>query len=76
VSTDAHARNYSLLRSRTATRLAPLYDLSSYLPYRGDRTVSPSIRIGLSERDPGVIGREAWDELARDGCVDPGEFDA
>ena len=73
VGTDAHARNYSLLHSRTATRLAPLYDLNSYLPYRGDRSVSLSMRIGFSERDPDAIGREAWDELARDCRVDPGE---
>ena len=57
VGTDAHARNYSLLHSRTATRLAPLYDLNSYLPYRGDRSVSLSMRIGFSERDPDAIGR-------------------
>ena len=73
VGTDAHARNYSLLHSRTATRLAPLYDRNSHLPYRGDRSVSLSMRIGFSERDPDAIGREAWDELARDCRVDPGE---
>ena len=32
--TDAHAKNYSLLHAVSATRLAPLYDLISYLPYR------------------------------------------
>ena len=31
--TDAHARNYSLLLSGQAARLAPLYDLNSHLAY-------------------------------------------
>lgn len=73
VGTDAHARNYSLLHSRTATRLAPLYDLNSYLAYRGDRSVSLSMKVGFSERNPDAIGREAWNELARDCRVDPAE---
>jgi serine/threonine-protein kinase HipA len=35
--TDAHAKNYSLLLNRREVRLAPLYDISSILPYLGDR---------------------------------------
>lgn len=31
--TDAHAKNYSLLLSGSQTRLAPLYDVASALPY-------------------------------------------
>ena len=31
--TDAHAKNFSLLLSHRGARLAPLYDLASYLPY-------------------------------------------
>lgn len=31
--TDAHAKNYSMLFGRNQARLAPLYDLASYLPY-------------------------------------------
>jgi serine/threonine-protein kinase HipA len=31
--TDAHAKNYSLLHSGQQTRLAPLYDIASALPY-------------------------------------------
>jgi len=31
--TDAHAKNYSVLLSAGAVRLAPLYDLISILPY-------------------------------------------
>jgi len=32
--TDAHAKNYSLLLSGSQSRLAPLYDVASALPYR------------------------------------------
>ena len=35
--TDAHAKNYSVLLDRREVRLAPLYDLSSILPYLGER---------------------------------------
>ena len=35
--TDAHAKNYSLLLNRREVRLAPLYDISSILPYLGER---------------------------------------
>lgn len=35
--TDAHAKNYSLLLSGRDVRLAPLYDISSVLPYLGER---------------------------------------
>ena len=31
--TDAHAKNYSLLISRSQVRLAPLYDVASALPH-------------------------------------------
>jgi serine/threonine-protein kinase HipA len=33
LGTDAHAKNYSLLLTGTAARLAPLYDIASILPY-------------------------------------------
>lgn len=35
--TDAHAKNYSVLLNRREVRLAPLYDISSILPYVGER---------------------------------------
>lgn len=38
VGTDAHAKNYSLLLARQGRfRLAPLYDIISWLPYSKDR---------------------------------------
>lgn len=39
--TDAHAKNYSVLHVGGASRLAPLYDLASNLPY-----LQPQIRSG------------------------------
>ena len=36
--TDAHAKNYSVLLSGGQVRLAPLYDVSSILPYIGTRS--------------------------------------
>lgn len=73
LGTDAHARNYSLLHTRTATRLAPLYDLNSFLPYRRGRKVALSMTIGFTERDPDRIERSSWDELARDSRLNPGD---
>lgn len=73
VGTDAHARNYALMHTRTATRLAPLYDLNSYLPYAAGRPVTLAMKVGFSERDPSLVGRRDWDELARDCDLDVDE---
>jgi serine/threonine-protein kinase HipA len=48
MGTDAHAKNYSLLLLGSAVRLAPLYDVSSVLPYLG--TTSPSSQMMIIER--------------------------
>lgn len=72
VGTDAHARNYSVLHAGQATRLAPLYDLNSFLPYLGDGPASLAMRVGYSAVDPAQVSREDWDELARDCKVDAG----
>lgn len=71
VGTDAHARNYSLMLNRSQVRLAPLYDLNSFLPYRRDATSTLSMRVGFAQYDPDRVGREDWDELARDCRLDP-----
>ncbi len=46
--TDAHAKNYSLLLSGDAVRLAPLYDIASALPYPGmhERRLKFAMRLG------------------------------
>jgi serine/threonine-protein kinase HipA len=71
VGTDAHARNYALLHHGSHTRLAPLYDLNSFLPYAGERPTSLAMRVGFTERDPARIGGRDWEELARDCRLDP-----
>jgi serine/threonine-protein kinase HipA len=71
--TDAHARNYSLLHTRSSTRLAPLYDLNSFLPYATDgRPFGMAMNVGYTERDPARVTARDWDELARDCGVDSG----
>lgn len=45
--TDAHAKNYSILISDGRTRLAPLYDISSTLPYDFDfKKLRLAMKIG------------------------------
>jgi serine/threonine-protein kinase HipA len=74
--TDAHAKNYSLLQTPTQARLAPLYDVISYLPYRqraprlvqrpgeGDHTrVKMAMAIG-GESDALHVTRAGWRDTA------------
>jgi len=45
--TDAHAKNYSILLSGTDVRLAPLYDISSALPYGAhEKKLRLAMKIG------------------------------
>lgn len=67
VATDAHAKNYALLHGpRGGVRLAPFYDVASYLPYAGRRLhqVKLAMSIGgeyLARR----IVRPQWSRLAK-----------
>lgn len=70
VGTDAHARNYALVHHGQATRLAPLYDLNSFLPYASEHPAHLAMRIGFTESDPAQVSRSDWSELARDCRVD------
>lgn len=73
--TDAHAKNYSfLIASQGQVRLAPLYDLSSALPY--PRQIAPrdatlAMKIGGKYQLAG-IGARAWEKLARELHLDFG----
>jgi hypothetical protein len=63
--TDAHAKNYGLLHRDAQTRLAPLYDISSILPYDD----SKGHKIPLAMKTGGEykikrIGRKQWERLA------------
>lgn len=65
--TDAHA-NYSVLIGRGGElRLAPLYDIASFLPYVGHglRKLKLAMKIGGTYRLR-EIGVHAWDKLAKE----------
>ena len=73
--TDAHAKNYSVLIGRGGgLRLAPLYDIASFLPYakHGLRKLTLAMKIGGTYRlhDIGVY---AWQKLAKEVGRDPEE---
>lgn len=80
MGTDAHAKNYSLLLRGTAVRLAPLYDISSMLPYLGTR--HPSSKDIINARDMTYamkLGgqyvvrplRNRWPSVARELGISP-----
>jgi len=66
-ATDAHAKNYAVLHaSGGALRLAPFYDILSYLPYGDDALhgVKLAMRIG-SEYLVRKVNRRSWEGLAK-----------
>jgi serine/threonine-protein kinase HipA len=78
---DAHAKNFSLLMSGPAVRLAPLYDLASILPYRllpGERLVpgrvsrNPRMAMRIGEYyEIAMVRRDDWVTVARWATLDP-----
>ncbi len=85
--TDAHAKNFSLLLAGSNVRLAPLYDLTSALPYvvrgpRADRRsewnpdeLSLAMSIGSAYRVYEIDGKN-WDEVAAAAGVSAEELRA
>ncbi|MGE3966460.1 MAG: type II toxin-antitoxin system HipA family toxin [Planctomycetota bacterium] len=63
--TDAHAKNYSILHAPgRRLRLAPLYDLASFLPYDEDpQRTRLAMKIG-GEYRLRDIGKPQWEKLA------------
>ncbi|MGH3252193.1 MAG: type II toxin-antitoxin system HipA family toxin [Trebonia sp.] len=63
--TDAHAKNYSILLSRSQARLAPLYDIASALPY-GDH--EKKLRLAMKVGGDYQLNphRNRWPDAARD----------
>lgn len=64
--TDAHAKNYALLFARgPQIRLAPLYDVASWLPYKhtNERGVKLAMKIGGEYRTSHIAERH-WTRLA------------
>ena len=66
LGTDAHARNYALMHHGTKTRLAPLYDLNTFLPYTDGTDKKLAMRIGFTNFSALGIGGRDWEELSRD----------
>jgi serine/threonine-protein kinase HipA len=64
---DAHAKNYALLHSSRGVRLAPFYDILSYLPYADANLhrVKLALRIGR-EHLVKRINRRSWSQLAKE----------
>jgi serine/threonine-protein kinase HipA len=64
--TDAHAKNYSLLLAGNQTRLAPLYDVASILPYDdSDRyKVKLAMKVGDDYKLRRTDRRSAWEHAA------------
>lgn len=80
--TDAHAKNYSLLLNEHDVRLAPLYDLSSILPYVGERgpdgEVIQARRVRMAMKVGGAYEleppRNTWRAAASDLGLPPAEL--
>jgi serine/threonine-protein kinase HipA len=67
--TDAHAKNYSLLiAAGDQVRLAPLYDLSSQLPYA--HLVAQRVAMKIGDYDIAQIDAADWGKLARSCSLD------
>lgn len=68
--TDAHAKNYSLLiDSGDEIRLAPLYDISSQLPYPDLIRQRVSMKIG-EHYDIARVGIKDWRKMARTCAIE------
>jgi serine/threonine-protein kinase HipA len=65
--TDAHAKNYSLLLAGSTTRLAPLYDIASALPYPDMhvRKLRPAMKFAGAYTLTGS-GRRTWLKVAEE----------
>lgn len=77
-ATDAHGKNFGvLLASNGRTRLAPLYDIASILPYdRFDtQRVKLAMRVGGKYR-LNEIGRRQWEKAAGEIRMDFDELEA
>jgi serine/threonine-protein kinase HipA len=72
---DAHAKNYSLLLDGPDVRLAPLYDVTSVLPY-ADRHRAGRVELAMAvggQRRASLVTARHWRELARKNQLDTDE---
>ncbi len=73
LGTDAHAKNYSLLIAPQSTfRLAPFYDIASFLPYLepNQRKIDFAMKYGSKYRDS-YLGLEQWLGMATKAQLPP-----
>ena len=73
--TDAHAKNYSLLHTDAGVRLAPAYDLISFLPYASGQELlglQSALNVGGQSKFQ-RIGEKEWIKFARSSGADPDE---
>jgi serine/threonine-protein kinase HipA len=71
--TDAHAKNYSLLLAGGDVRLAPLYDVASFLPYPGhERDLRLAMKLGGDYRV--YLHANHWPRVAQEFAVDADEL--
>lgn len=69
---DAHAKNYSIMHAPGLTRITPLYDVASALPYDavgGSEINQAAMSIG-GRRVFGTVHGRHWDRLAKGLGVD------
>ncbi len=70
--TDAHAKNYALLLHGSWARLAPLFDVASFLPYDDSKghKVNLAMKIGDGYRLTRADRPDAWQKTASDLGLD------
>lgn len=69
--TDAHAKNYSLLMAGDQVRLAPLYDVTSMLPYgHHEKKLRFAMKLGGSYLVD--VARNPWPKVAAELGLDSG----
>lgn len=73
LGTDAHAKNYSILHAPGGfLRLAPLYDLASFLPYRDPKSHKTKMAMKYGHTyHLHKIDRHQWETLATDCKLKP-----
>ena len=74
VGTDAHAKNYSVrLDRREHVRLAPFYDIASFLPHADHlKAIAMSQKVGGKYRVQDVRARH-WDRFAEEVRLPPND---
>lgn len=70
--TDAHAKNYALFLTARQIRLAPLYDVASYLPWVGkEKGIKLAMKIG-GKYEMDAIQPSHWESFAAAASFDAG----